>query len=93
MRLSISLPPQGSALRATFDSDFMQQIVHDLSPENRESLPAYFRAVPAVCRMVRESKLRGARCVCYRGNGDVVLVNIGPRGGEKIVWKFGTFGK
>ena len=81
------LPPVDSPLRDLFS------VALDLVPlgtGHRE--PTLFREALAQARVTFASSpaVRRVTCIAMRANDDLVLMQIGPRGGHKCLWNFTT---
>lgn len=80
------LPPQGSEARECFDISDLVAI-----GTGERQAPTLIEARASAKRFLAASKASGAKrvfSIVLRGNDDLELVSIGPRGGWKPIWKF-----
>ena len=89
--MTVNLPLSGSPVYEAMD---VAHVAEALSPENRSKLPT-LRMVLAKYRkhINSESAVKSVESICIKADGSVVLVRVGPRGGHKVLWKFGVLGR
>lgn len=76
----LTLPSSESPIREAFD-------VADLAAKRWVTLP---NAKFSASRMFAESKgIAAINSLVLRANGDLHLMQFGPRGGKKSLWNFG----
>jgi hypothetical protein len=86
--MSLRLPLSSSPVRELFD-------VADLATlgnfEGLRKLPTLRQALHAGREFLAANKAaRSLHSIVLRGNGDVALIYVGPRGGWREVWNFGN---
>ena len=87
--MSFSLPLPGTFARAILDDMGMAYVVDLLHPAKVGELPEFGRAI----RSIPRNFPKGAKSVlslCLRMDDERWLIQVGPRGGWKKVWNFGT---
>lgn len=86
--MSFALPTSSSPLRQWFD---VAELAVMLAPENRQSLPTFRQSLKsAKSFFAAEPTAKALHCVTVRADGEVCLVRVGPRGGWRKLWTFGT---
>lgn len=88
--MSFPLPPQGSAAREMMGE--VSAIAEILAPQNVSKLPVTWQAKKQAAAMFAASKAVKRVCfVVLRAESDERwLISIGPRGGWRKEWNFGT---
>jgi hypothetical protein len=83
----LRLPPQDSAIRECFDTAHLAELC---APENRLKLPTFREALSNAKAFFLENKsVRNVNSVTLRADGELWLIQVGPRGGWKVLWNFG----
>ena len=80
--MSLALPLAGSPLREMFAVESLL---------NPRELPT-FRACVHGARntfAAAAGSVRNVQCLCLRADGSIELVQFGPRGGHRTLWRFG----
>lgn len=82
--MSYRLPSSDSPIRAMFDMATLVQI------GTRETSAPEFRSAKraAVEFLQSEPRARTVQSICLRANGDLVLIQVGRRGGHRQLWNF-----
>lgn len=83
--MSLHLPPMSSPLRELFE---VADVVPFGMPGGMLKAPLF-----GVCRaqaqtMMADRAIAAVNCICLRANGALELVQFGPRGGVKRLWRF-----
>jgi len=83
------LPPVGHPVRDHFE---MTDLAVILDPRNVHRLQTYRGAIQsAKADMNRtDGMIRSMTIVCLRANDERWLIEVGPRGGVRKLWNFGT---
>lgn len=79
-----SLPLNGTEAREACGD--LGHLVELLSPRNVGRLPTFSQALRAEV----PAGARAVNVVCLRANDERWLIAVGPRGGWRKVWNFGT---
>lgn len=83
----LRLPPQDSTIRECFDMAHLAEIV---APENRLKLQTFREALSNAKSFFAQNKgVKVVNSVTLRANGELWLIQVGPRGGWKVLWNFG----
>lgn len=85
--MSFPLPPAGSFAREAMGE--MAHVAELLNPANVGNLPCFTAAL----RETRKNFPVGAKTVnviCLRADDERWLISVGPRGGWRKLWNFGT---
>ncbi len=85
--MSLLLPSSDSPVRALFD---VRDLVVACSPENRRNLPTLQVARCNAARMFSGGGIKAVTSFVLRADGSVELMQFGPRGGKRTMWKFGV---
>ena len=84
----LALPSSSSSLRGLFD---VSHLVEMAAPQNRAKLPTFRQAVTAARQyMAAEAHAKSVNVICFCADGTLQLVGVGPKGGIKRLWNFGT---
>jgi hypothetical protein len=83
----LRLPPQDSKVRECFDLSHLAEMC---APENRLKLPTFRQALTNAKSFFGQNKgVKVVNSVTLRANGELWLIQVGPRGGWKVLWNFG----
>lgn len=86
--MSLMMPQSGTEVRDLINVEHLVMIA---SPENRAKLPTFREAISnAVKNMKADRTVRAVHTYCLRADGQLWLMRVGPRGGWKCEWNFGT---
>lgn len=86
--MSLVLPLSGSPVRELFD---VAHLVEIADPANRAKLATFRECISNARKMYAGNKaIKAVHSFCLRANGELWLIRVGPRGGWKKVWNFGT---
>ena len=86
--MSLSLPLSSSPLRSMFDVAHLAEIAH---PANRSKLRTFREAVTSAREyLAAERGAKAVNTICLCADGTLQLVSVGPKGGIKRLWNFGT---
>jgi hypothetical protein len=87
--MSFPLPPADHIAREHYD---LATLAEQLDPANVARLPDFRAAVANARRSIDASNgaISGMTVVCLRGDDERWLVHVGPRGGWRKLWNFGT---
>lgn len=85
--MSFPLPLPGTSAREACGD--MAHLVEILDPRNVAKLPD-FRGAISSSRKSFPAGAKSVNIVCLRANDERWLISIGPRGGWKFLWNFGT---
>lgn len=80
--MSLLLPPRDSELREMFE-------IEDLAAKNWTTLPAAKSSARKMFAADSRKAIRAINFIIMRPSGDIDLISVGPRGGVKVLWKFG----
>ena len=83
--MSIQLPSTDSPIRERFD---VAHVVETLRPENRSKLPAFGQIKSRISREGLGEGVHSINVICMKADGSICLVEFGPRGGAKQIWRF-----
>ena len=83
--MSYRLPLDSHPARELFD---VAQFAHDAAPERRHLLPGFAQCAASLRKVVADTAAVGAAGICWRANGDLVLIQCGRRGGIQQRWNF-----
>lgn len=84
----LRLPLTGSAVRDLFDIAHLAEVA---DPKNRAKLVTFREALSNARRAMEADKaVRSVVTFAFRANGELWLIKVGPRGGWKTLWNFGT---
>lgn len=84
----LRLPPRDSAIRECFDTAHLAELC---APENRLKLPTFREAkVNAREFFLKNKGVKQVNTITLRADGELWLIQIGPRGGWKVLWNFGV---
>lgn len=78
------LPPQNHPAREAMGD--MATLAEILNPANIAKLPEFSRAI----RNFPKGAARAINVVCLRADDERWLISVGPRGGWRKLWNFGT---
>lgn len=80
--MSLVLPLQGTEVRAMFE-------VQDLA--DYKKLPTFPDAKrSAIAYMKSDRAVSSVNSLVLRASGEIWLIQVGPRGGWKMLWNFGN---
>ena len=85
--MSFSLPLPGTLAREACGD--MAALVEILDPRNVRKLPD-FREALCAARKSFPAGAKSVNIVCLRADDERWLISVGPRGGWKRLWNFGT---
>lgn len=74
----------------------MQHLVEVLDPRNLNKLPDFKTALRSACAAFADDAAAGRpmikqiNMICLRANDERWLIGVGPRGGWRKLWNFGT---
>lgn len=84
----LSLPSSSSTLRNLFDVEALAEIA---APANRSKLRTFREAVTSARQyMATERGAKAVNTICVCADGTLQLVRVGPKGGIKRLWNFGS---
>ena len=84
------MPPKSHSARVHFTDDMIRDT---LVPIGTGEAPApVFRHAfkSAVETMAKNPAIRAVNIICLRANDDLVMMQVGPRGGHRCIWNFTT---
>jgi hypothetical protein len=82
--MSLLLPSSNSSLRELFDIETLI---------NWKELPTFNPTLNSARKHAREQRRNGVKevfCIAMRANSHIWLFRVGPRGGWKKLWDFGS---
>ena len=86
--MSLSLPPSSSTLRTFFDVAHLAEIA---SPANRAKLCTFRQAITSArAFLAAERSTKEVNTICICADGSLQLIRVGPKGGVRRLWNFGT---
>ena len=84
--MSLLLPSSESPVRSLFDVAHIAQVC---APSVRHQLPTLREARSSAAAILSGGGVKAVTSVVLRANGDIHLMQFGPRGGMRKVWNFG----
>lgn len=78
--MNFNLPSANSEISAMFDMDAIT---------NFSNLPFFNQALNNGQKAANQPMVKSVNCLCVRSNGEVWLIEVGPKGGWKRLWNFG----
>lgn len=87
--MSFRLPPAGSFAREAMGD--IEHVAEVLDPRNIDKLPT-FRAALSIAKKQLQNSAGAKRIniICIRADDERWLLSVGPRGGYRCLWNFGT---
>lgn len=87
--MSFRLPLTSSPVREQMGD--LVHVVEILDPSNVAKLPCFRDALRLARRTLAETTgAKRVNVICLRADDERWLISVGPRGGWKMLWNFGT---
>jgi len=87
--MSFRLPTSDHPAREAIGD--LAHVAEILNPANAAKLPCFREALVQARRTIEADRsIRAVNVICLRADDERWLVSVGPRGGWKRLWNFGT---
>ena len=86
----LHLPPQGHSARTWITDDMIRDLTGPAASVARAT-PLFRHALSeARARIAADPAVSFMAVLALRANDDIVLMRVGPRGGQRCLWNFST---